>query len=1456
MTLSAFAPATQAWFASTLGTPTKAQEQAWKAIATGAHSLVVAPTGSGKTLAAFLGALDRLLASPASDEASTRCRVLYVSPLKALAADIDRNLRGPLAGIGAHARRRGEHVRPLHIATRTGDTTPTARRAFANRGADIMITTPESLFLLLTSAARENLRGIDTVIVDEIHAVAASKRGAHLAVSLERLDALLPKPAQRIGLSATVRPLSEITELLGGGNPVTVVSPRSTKQLNLTVSVPLADMTDLGGRDDERSIWPSVEGEIYQHIRAHRSTIVFVNSRLRAERLCARLNERAATDWEPSPVAHLPAQMMAQSPSALGAPPTIARAHHGSVSGQARRDIEEALKAGRLPAVVATSSLELGIDMGAVDLVIQVEAPPSVASGMQRVGRAGHQVGAPSTGIMFPKHRTDVLHCAVLAERMNNGQLEALHYPRNPLDVLAQHIIAMVSMDPWNRDALASLVRRAAPFTHLGERALDSVLDMLTGRYPSDDFAQLRPRVVWNREQNLLTARPGAHGVAVTSGGTIADRGYYGVYLSEGNQQSGKRIGELEEEMVYESRIGDVFLLGSSTWRIAEITPDRVLVTPAPGQAARMPFWKGDGPGRPVELGRAIGEFTREIANANSSERLVKAGLDENAQVNLQEHLAQQKASTGVLPDDRAIVVERFRDQVGDWRVIVHSVFGAPVNGAWSMAIRARLREQFGFDAQVMHTDDAIVLRLPDMDAIPGAGFVRFESQEIRDLVTAELAGSPMFAARFRECAARALLLPKQRPGKRMPLWQQRHRSAQLLQVAEKFPDFPIVAEAARECLQDVFDITALASIMDDLHTGDISIFEVETPSPSPFSRSALMAYLGAFLYGDDLPLAERRAAALEVNPELLAELLGTDDANELIGPHIAEELAGYLQWLTPSRHATDLESTIDLLRDVGALTTPQARERGVATQWLLDLRAAGRIWRYDAAGAQHWAVVEDAGRIHAALGVALPAEIPASLRVPGDNPAEALVARFARTHTTFSAADCASRLHLPEETVRAQLSELAANGTLVEVGENRWCHTQVWRLLRRRSLQALRKEIEPVSQNTFVAFAQHWRQTEEHEAIYTLEGAPLLASALETQLLPARTENYHPSVLDELTGTGELLWTGQGALGDNDGWIVIASAETAPLLFPEPSEEPTGEVHQNILRALTEHGAMFFRELSSTISTEYGPGATVTALWDLVWSGHLTCDTVAPLRALIGPGRRASQPGRPQRLGRRPRLVTAPAQVAGRWALTPIRDLDPTRRAHARAQTLLARHGIITRGTLTSERMSGGFNALYPVLSGMEQAGQIRRGYFVDGLGGLQFASSEAVEELRRHHDDSDLSLSVLSAVDPASPFGAALAWPSTQGEHRPGRRPGALVLCRGQEPIAFLERGGRTLLTFNNADATTIVEALRQAVLQGSLNELALETIDGQSVHESALRGALLDAQFRTTPKAIRFP
>ncbi|MGZ6885210.1 MAG: DEAD/DEAH box helicase [Acidimicrobiia bacterium] len=1453
--LERFSPAVREWFLTTFGQATDAQAKGWPAIAEGDHTLLLAPTGSGKTLAAFLWAIDALAHDPVPEK-QERTRVLYLSPIKALAVDVEKNLRAPIAGIRAAAERRGESLHTPTVGIRTGDTPAKERAAMRRHPPDILITTPESLYLMLTSGARENLRDVRWVIVDEIHAVAGTKRGAHLALSLERLDAISRTPPQRIGLSATQRPLEEIARFLGGRTadgprPVTVVDAGMRKALDLEVIVPIEDMGSLGARIDDSetgpldgearsSIWPHVHPRILELIRAHRTTLIFCNARRLAERLAAKLNELADEE--------------------------LVKAHHGSLAREQRLLVEDELKTGRLKALVATSSLELGIDMGTVDLVIQVESPGAVSRGLQRIGRAGHQVGEPSTGKIFPKYRGDLLEVAVVVDRMREGAIESTRIVRNPLDVLAQQIVAMCAVDEWQVDELRELVRGAANFAELGDDSFEAVLDLLAGRYPSDEFAGLRPRVVWDRVRGTVRARDGAGRIAITNGGTIPDRGLFGVFLPEG-----ARVGELDEEMVYESRPGDTFVLGASTWRIDQITHDRVIVVPAPGEPGRMPFWHGDQPGRPIELGRAIGAFTRDLrargTDAAVAHLEATSALDPLAARNLVAYLDEQVEATGALPDDRTIVVERFPDELGDWRVCILTPFGARVHAPWGMAIRSLLTDRLDVDVQVLWSDDGIVLRLPDAIEHFPVEDLAVDPDAIEDLVVDALPGSSLFGARFREAAARALLLPKRRPGERTPLWQQRQRAAGLLEVAAGHPTFPIILEATRECLQDVFDLPALVGVLRDVRARKIRVVTVDSTKASPFAQSLLYSWIATFMYEGDAPLAERRAAALSLDRDLLRELLGTEELRELLDADALTELELDLQRLNPAMRSRvrGEDDVVDLLRDLGDLTEAEVDARSAVPTVALvaELVAAKRVVGITVAGEIRLVAAEDAAMYRDVLGAALPPGLPMALTESRPEPLVELVARYARTHGPFLADDAAARFGLTADRVTEALRILAERDRVVrgefrpDGTEREWCDTAVLRRLRRRSLAKLRHEVEPVEPEVLARFLPSWHGMDAprhgvdtlFDALGLVQGCPIAASTLELDVLPARVGGYRPDLLDELLSSGEIVWAGAGAIGPRDGRVVLAFRDRAGLLLPPPLDPPVGPLHEAIVGHLTAAGASFWPELLAATGNA-SEAEVLAALWDLVWTGHVTNDGFGALRAQLGRGRSARRAGARPRPGSLRRI--GPPAGSGRWSLVAAltRDVTPTARVHGLATQLLERHGVVTREATRAEGVVGGYAAVYPVLRALEESGKVRRGYFVAGLGAAQFALPGAVDRLRAHRtDDPAAEPRVLAATDPAQPYGAALPWP--EGPGRPSRAAGAYVVLRDGRLVAFLERGARTVVTF--ADDPSWCDALVTLVKDGRLRQIELTQIDGRPAREHPLAEAWRAVGARDTPRGL---
>jgi len=1579
-----FHPVTAEWFNAVFDAPTAPQRTGWPVVARGESALILAPTGTGKTLTAFLWCLDRLMLRVPPGGRKPGCRIVYVSPLKALAVDVERNLRSPLAGIANMARRRGVDFHEPTISVRTGDTPQRERARFARHPAEILITTPESLYLLLTSQASEALRTVDTVIIDEIHALVPTKRGAHLALSLERLESLTNRRLQRIGLSATQRPLEEVARFLGGVEsaqveksltpaespaetsddpspqdaqiawstdvtdpsplryrPVTIINASARKQLKLRIEVPVEDMARLGEQEylpsgpasqapKRVSIWNAIHPRLLEIIRERNSTILFVNSRQVAERLAGALNELAGED--------------------------IAKAHHGSLAAAQRSIIEEQLKAGRIRALCATSTLELGIDMGAVDLVIQIEAPPSVASGMQRIGRAGHHVDAISEGILFPKYRADLVACAAVTRAMHDGHIESTRFPRNPLDVLAQQLVAIVAHPPgaaappkrknlkpvrrknlgapsirllsdeWvgnlesetayvpaepdlntpkpeiSVDALFELVRHAAPFGALTRAAFEGVLDLLSGRYPSDEFAELRPRLTWDRVRNVVTARDGAARLAILNAGTIPDRGLYGVFLAH-SEGKAVRVGELDEEMVFESHPGETFILGASTWRIVEITHDRVLVTPAPGEPGKMPFWKGDGPGRPLEFGRRIGALVRELRALPNSAALTRLvadhDLDPGAAENLLRFLADQADATGSVPDDRTVVIERCRDELGDWRVCVLTPFGSRIHIPWAMAVSARIRAAGGPEVETLWGDDGFVLRFPDTDEPPDPDWFLVESAEAMALVLRQLGTTALFAGRFREAAGRALLLPRRRADARSPLWQLRKRSYDLLSVASRYPKFPLLLEAYRECLRDVFDMPALIETLRAIEQRQLRVHVVETRKPSPFAASLLFSYVANFLYDGDAPLAERRAQALTIDQDQLRELLGEADLRELLDADAIAEVEEIAQCLFETHRARSADGIHDLCLRLGDLSRDELARRVASPDLLAHvdrLVRSRRLLELRIAGERRLIAAEDAARYRDGLGIPLPPGLATALLEPVAHPVLELVRRYARTHGPFTLRVVAERFALDAAVVEKALAHLAAEGRVLEGGfipgglHREWCDAEMLRLIRRKSLARLRREVEPVEQHTLARFLTHWqgllmpRRTGTAnldgllDAIESLQGAPLLASLVESAILPARIAEYAPAGLDTLIAAGEVAWAGVEPIGERDGRIALFLADKLPLLAQQrPQVEPLTEREERIIAVLESTGASFFDPLHQALGGGY-PGETIEALWSLVWRGLITNDSLHALRAYTARPETARTPRRLQTgVVFRSRRTTPPT-AQGRWSLVPLRakkgsDAPTTTEAsHALALQLLNRYGILLREHVAAENVPGGFSAVYDVLKALEESGRIRRGYFVAGLGATQFALPAAIDllrQLRTAPPDEKPEFVQLAAADPANPYGSALRWPDLpvaeeDSETAPRvltRAAYAEVILRNGQLVAWLRRGNPNLLAFlppeepeRSQTATGLAHFLctrgQDRLRAGGHQGVLITTINGQPVAAHPMARFLMDAGFHPGP------
>jgi ATP-dependent Lhr-like helicase len=1475
--LDLFLPPVRQWFRTALGEPTAAQRLGWPAIAAGQSTLILAPTGSGKTLAAFLACLDGLWRQ---DPLPRGVRVLYVSPLKALNNDIYRNLQVPLEGVAETARRMGRPLPAIEVGLRTGDTPTAERQRLVRRPPQVLITTPESLHLMLTSRARDTLRAVTHCIVDEIHALCPNKRGVFLALLLERLAALTPAGFVRIGLSATQRPLDEVARFLGGSadagdgrlvpRPVTVVDAGLRKDLDLQVVSPVEQFGPL----PEKSVWPSVYRQLRALIEQHRSTIIFANNRRTVERITAHLNNPddgldGVADEEPV------------TPGRAD----IARAHHGSVALEVRQATEQALKEGRLPAVVATASLELGIDMGAVDLVCQVESPGSVARGLQRVGRAGHLVGQKSKGRLIPKTLGDLLEQAVLTREMAAGRVEAIRVPINCLDVLAQQVVAMVAVEPWDVPALYALVRRAYPYRDLSPQAFETVLEMVSGRFVGApgrsekleedgarrratlSLAALQPRVSWDRVHNRLLPLPGSQQLALVSGGTIPDTGQYAAYTA-----SGVRIGELDEEFIYERRVGDTFALGTNIWRLESIEADRVIVAAAEGAPALMPFWRGEKTGRSYDLGQAVGRFLRELAGRLDAPDCLpwlreELFLDPASAWNLRGYVRRQLARGDALPTDQTLVVEASRDPLGDWQVLVLSPLGSRLHLALRLALEARLTQRLGYRPQCLHHDDGVLIRVADTDEPPVDLFDDLTPENVEAAVLEQLADSALFALRFRQNAARALLLPRLQPGKRAPLWLQRLRGRDLLQVARRHPDFPIVAETFRECLHDHLDLECLQRLLADVRAGRVKVVARRVESPSPFAAGLLFAFTAAFMYQYDRTDAEPgRPAALDQH--LLEQLIAPSRHGHLLDPKAIHQVERRLRGLGQlPRTATEMT---EWLRRLGDLTPGELE--GPMEAFLHELEADGRAKRVELPGWREpgrWVLAEEEDLYRKAFGGQ--AE-PAAARAA----AETILGRFLETHALVGLADVLARYPFERTWAERQLEEWSRSGRVVAVRVAsepeplRWSAPANLEQVQRGTLALLRREVVTCPPPQFADYLMHWQGLHPAarrggaeglaEVLGRLEGLPLPADLWERTVLPARVPGYQPRWLDEAVARGEWAWACRSEADDGPGQLAFWRREHLFELPPPatPVEGPALDGAADRLReCLGRRGASFVADLAGETHTP--PSAVRGQLWTLLRRGLVTNDHFDVVRK--GEQRERNGDAAPRAGSRFPAAPRRRARLErpeGRWSLVPWGQPDAEAHAVFRARVLLGRYGIVARELALLDPGMPPWRVLYEVLSRMEMAGEVRRGYFVEGVSGAQFALPEAARLLQESALPSTAAAPVVlvHSLDPANLYGSGAPFdiPLLDGGTRPLlRRAGHWLVFRAGRPVLIVEQQGKRLTALASASRDDVAQAvaLLPATLEtdrtlGVRHKVTVEEWNGQPVTATAGREYLEAAGF----------
>jgi ATP-dependent Lhr-like helicase len=1485
--LQDFHPIVRQWFEETFGEPSPPQVLGWPAISSGKNTLILAPTGSGKTLAAFLWAINHLVEQHLREELRPGVRILYVSPLKALNNDIERNLESPLHGIREQARKSGLKLPTIRTSVRTGDTPQSKRASMLKHPPDILITTPESLYLMLTAKqARKMFTTVQYVIVDEIHSICSNKRGVHLSITLERLASLAEQEFVRIGLSATQRPLELIAAFLGGREwigkklvprPVQIVDAGQRKAMDLRVECAVPDFSLLA----QESVWPLVFTELLELIRLHKTTLIFVNNRRLAERVAAKLNEMLTDTHDtfnqyavPTRPSNTPQLQHSITPSSVSNPDLV-QAYHGSMSRHAREQMETDLKAGKLRALVATSSLELGIDIGSIDLVVQLQSPKGVARGLQRVGRSGHLVNASSKGRIFPTYREDLVEAAVVARAMVAHDVEPTSIPTNCLDVLAQQIVAMVSVEEWNVDELFDLIRQSHCYHSISKKLYAGVLQMLAGRYTNDAFRELRARISWDKVNNTLRALPGSSQLAITSGGTISDRGYFGVYLEDGKT----KVGEVDEEFVYESRVGDTFILGTNVWRMNGIDANRITVTPAPGQPARMPFWRGEGIGRSVDMGKQIGAFRSEMnRKLDSPECLTwlqyEFPIDHRAAWNIQEYFRKQHDATGAIPHDKLLIIEGFRDEIGDPRIVIHSPFGRRINGLLGFVAVHRVQQMLKATPQMLYNDDGVLLRCSDVDALPLNFFDGLTIKEAEEIVLNDLLSSPLFGGQFRQNAARALLMPRIAPGKRTPLWLQRLRAADLLQVARQFNDFPIVIETMREVLNDILDFNTFKGIVGQIENGTIAIESVQTEVPSPFAASMLFDFIAVYMYEWDQPREDRQSQYLSINRELLSEVVETESISSLLRPEAISTVELQLQRKAEGYKARSPEELLEFLLHIGDLTDEEVEERciGEGAGFLETLASNGRAVQIRLGNKKRWIAGEEED-LYDNFGE--------------ERNASTILLRYLQSSGPTTTDELARRFGLTEDQVESILTKIAA-GQIIggrfnkNLDQPQWCYRPNLERIHRQTIGILRREIKPSSLAEFTHFLFHWQHvhpsrqlsgpTGVQQCLEQLQALPLPAEVWERDILRSRVSGYSQELMNQIGTNGSFVWTGRGS----GKMRCLLRGEGSTYLDPPADEFETSlsAGARRVLEYVRKNGASFFSDIRT--DAQLSLDGLNKSIAELFWGGFITNDLFTELQNVKRlshiesniPTERVEMLD-PRHNPRRPKLMQAVRKAikqvpgwSGRWSLVHLpgvmgEDITLEERAHRQALQLLERYGIVAREFYRREELLP-WALIAADMQRMEMRGDIRRGYFVEGLSGMQFALPTAVEDLRRLRSErnGDQSPLLVNACDPANPYGTGIDLQEKTrrwDQMRFTKISSNYLVFRMGIPILLIENYGTRLWTLAETTEEILINALRIFVRAMQLvhqlhpaKSITIEHCDGIRPVQSPLEPALRSLGF----------